>query len=557
MKKSVVSAVICVWMLLIGASYFWNALQIERSVTKLAHIEALSHFEKDQIYRRWGALHGGVYVPPTAETPPNPYLKNFKNRDVITTGGMALTLVNPAYMTRQVHELAAAQNGVRGHITSINPIRPENRPDDWEMSALQSFERGQKEALSTAVFDGEPFLRFMRPLMTEEACLKCHQSQGYKVGDVRGGISITVPLKPFIVIAEGQRWNLMLAHLLIAGLGLLGIVLAAVRLKRFEDGLRDSEYRWRFAIEGSGDGVWDWNVVADDASYSTRWKTMLGYAEDDILPNHREWVDRIHPDDRTEALAATKNCLEGKTSKYAVEYRLRCKDESYTWVLSRGIVVKRDDDGSPMRMIGTHTDISERKAMEDQVQQLAYYDPLTQLPNRRLLNDRLNQALLANERSGCHLALMFLDLDNFKPLNDTHGHEIGDLLLKEVALRISQCTRKSDTVARFGGDEFVVLIKQLDIKNEEIKTQAALIAEKIRVALATPYRLNIRHGDEVGSVVEHRCTVSIGVVLSVDHQANQNDILRWADKALYQAKASGRDAIRFFQPVQEYSEAQR
>jgi hypothetical protein len=149
--------------LLVSASFLWNSHQVERSVAELARTEARSHFEKDLIYRRWVSMHGGVYVPPTKETPPNPYLKDIPDRDVITTEGKLLTLVNPAYMTRQTHELAALQNGVRGHITSLKPLRPENLPDDWEKNALQSFETGVQETASREMVDSKPFLRFMRP----------------------------------------------------------------------------------------------------------------------------------------------------------------------------------------------------------------------------------------------------------------------------------------------------------------------------------------------------------------------------------------------------------
>jgi diguanylate cyclase (GGDEF)-like protein len=189
-------------------------------------------------------------------------------------------------------------------------------------------------------------------------------------------------------------------------------------------------------------------------------------------------------------------------------------------------------------------DISERKQMEDQVRRLAFYDTLTKLPNRRLLNDRLTQTMAASKRSGCYGALMFLDLDNFKPLNDTHGHEAGDLLLIEVANRMKNCVREIDTVARLGGDEFVVILSDLNVDKAESVSQAAIIAEKIRHSLAEPYALKVQR-DEGETTVEHRCTVSIGVVLFINHDASQHEIFKWADSAMYQAKDAGRNLIRF------------
>jgi diguanylate cyclase (GGDEF)-like protein len=190
-------------------------------------------------------------------------------------------------------------------------------------------------------------------------------------------------------------------------------------------------------------------------------------------------------------------------------------------------------------------DIVERKRMEDQVRQLAFYDPLTHLPNRRLLNDRLSQALLASKRSAFYGALMFMDLDNFKALNDKHGHSAGDLLLVEVARRLKCCVREIDTVARFGGDEFVVLLGELALSPQESMAQAGVIAEKIRLALAEPYALNMaREGADTVSL-KHRCTASIGVTLFIDGDANLDGILMRADVAMYEAKAQGRNRVQF------------
>lgn len=200
--------------------------------------------------------------------------------------------------------------------------------------------------------------------------------------------------------------------------------------------------------------------------------------------------------------------------------------------------------GEPPLLRIVLTDISERIENEEKIRKLAFYDALTQLPNRRLLNDRLDQAMVASKRSGHFVALMFLDLDNFKPLNDRHGHGMGDLLLVEVAHRITHCLREMDTVARFGGDEFVVLLSELDTGKAESIAQAGIVAEKIRAALAEVYRLSLQQETEV----VHHCTSSIGVVLFIDHETSTDDILKWADRAMYQAKAAGGNRIHFFRP---------
>jgi len=186
---------------------------------------------------------------------------------------------------------------------------------------------------------------------------------------------------------------------------------------------------------------------------------------------------------------------------------------------------------------------------ENQIRQLALHDPLTQLANRRLLTERLGQAMAASKRSGRFGAVMFLDLDNFKPLNDKHGHEAGDLLLIEVAQRLTLCVREEDTVARIGGDEFVVMISQLDQDEKVSFAHAGLVADKVRSALEAPYLLTRKHEGDAVTTLEHYCTSSIGVVLFSNGQVSQEDILQWADMAMYQAKEKGRNTVSFYNRV--------
>jgi diguanylate cyclase (GGDEF)-like protein/PAS domain S-box-containing protein len=203
------------------------------------------------------------------------------------------------------------------------------------------------------------------------------------------------------------------------------------------------------------------------------------------------------------------------------------------------------DHAETMLLAVTH-DITERKQMEEQVRQLAFYDPLTLLPNRRLLTDRLSQAMAASKRSACYCALMILDLDNFKPLNDTYGHLLGDLLLIEVARRLTHCVREIDTVGRFGGDEFVVMLSELSTDQALSTAQAQAVAEKIRSSLSEPYLITVHHEGRSDTLLTHCCTASIGVVIFIDNETPQDDILKWADAAMYQAKKVGRNSVRFY-----------
>ena len=221
----------------------------------------------------------------------------------------------------------------------------------------------------------------------------------------------------------------------------------------------------------------------------------------------------------------------------------RKSGEIYSELLSIAAIC--DDKGSVQRYVGVFSDITYIKAHETELSRIAHYDALTGIPNRVLMADRLDQAMAASERNGHYGAVMFLDLDNFKPLNDIHGHEMGDLLLTEVARRITHCVRGMDTVARFGGDEFVVMLGELDEDRELSLAQAHVVAEKIRIALAQPYLLARKKEGADDARVEHHCTASIGAVLFRGHAVSKEDILKRADMAMYQAKEGGRNSVRF------------
>ncbi|MBS1227411.1 MAG: diguanylate cyclase with sensor [Proteobacteria bacterium] len=269
----------------------------------------------------------------------------------------------------------------------------------------------------------------------------------------------------------------------------------------------------------------------------------LFFGPDRDLRGTESFVE-VHPDDRERVkkiFAETVKTGRGRQ----IEYRLVLADGNVRTLESRGSVI-RDREGKVARVVVVAHDITERKLMEYQMRQMAFHDTLTQLPNRRLLGDRLSHAMASSARSGYYGAVMFLDLDNFKPLNDQHGHDAGDLLLIEVAERLKSCVREMDTVARFGGDEFVVMISELDMGKAESIAEAELIGEKIRHRLAEPYHLNIKCQGKPEQTIEHHCTASIGVVVFVNHEDSQENILRWADAAMYQAKENKRNSIQIF-----------
>lgn len=426
-----------------------------------------------------------------------------------------------------------------------------------------------------------------------------------------------------------------------------------------------SEERWKFAIEGAGDGVWDWDIQSGQASFSKRWKEMLGFAEGEIQGHSEEWTKRVHPEDMPAVREAIEAHMDRKLPSAVVDYRLQAKDGSYRWIQGRGMVVSRDAQGSPLRLVGTNTDITERKLqdvelrrllsenralisaipdmiftnhkdgkylafeapdrsllyvppselvgrtvkdvlpapladmflnafgkaldtrlvqelqyslsiagrerwfearvagsgkenvitivrditerkeMEHKLEQLAFYDPLTTLANRRLLLDRLGQAVVASNRTGLYGAVIFLDLDNFKPLNDLHGHDIGDAFLVEIAFRLKKCVRETDTVGRFGGDEFVVTLVDLGDDISAAKFQAKIVAEKIQCSLAEPCFFPLLRAGHEQRVIEHWGSASIGVALFGGHTVSDKEVLHLADSAMYEAKGAGRNRLHF------------
>ena len=295
---------------------------------------------------------------------------------------------------------------------------------------------------------------------------------------------------------------------------------------RAEEELRASEERYALAAEGANDGLWDWDLRMDRVFYSPRWKAMLGGEEEDMSNSPEDWLHRIHPDDQLAFKARLEAHLRGDTPHFEHEHRILHRDGRYRWMLTRGLAV-RDGEGKAYRMAGSQTDITERKVAEERLLFDAMHDTLTGLPNRALFMDRLGQAIArAQRREGYAFAVLFLDLDRFKVVNDSLGHMVGDRLLVEMARRLATCLRPADTVARLGGDEFVVLLE--DIRTA---TDATLFADRIQKGLKAPFSLE---GREVYTAA------SIGIALSATGYEHAEDLLRDADIAMYRAKSMGK-----------------
>lgn len=352
--------------------------------------------------------------------------------------------------------------------------------------------------------------------------------------DARAGVA--VPLlrhgrlrSVFVVLCcEKHEWAEAAVHLIEET---AARVRDAVERGRAEQELRVTGERLSLAIAGTGDGVWDWYVKDGRIDLSSRMAGILGYAERDMPDNVDKWMKLVHPDDTRRLERTTEECLrDGGT--LSCEYRMRCQDGSYKWLLSRGIVVARDARSEPVRMTGMITDISERKEADERIWHHANFDALTGLPNRRLFRDRLSREVVNADREKTKIALMFIDLDRFKQVNDLLGHDAGDLLLKEAAHRITACVRASDTVARLGGDEFTVILTTLGHLSH-----VEHLAQKLLDALASPFKLNAESAYVSGS---------IGVAIFPDDGTTAEELIRKADQAMYAAKHAGKNQFSYF-----------
>jgi len=250
------------WTLVIAGSLVWNLISLKLRTNEMARIQAQAAYEKDSVYRNWCAEHGGVYVAVSKNCPPNPYLASLPERDITTPSGKKLTLVNSAYMTRQAYKMAKGDYGANVHITSLKPVCPENVADEWETRALKALEHGKKTVISTGTIKGEPYMRLMHPMVADKGCIKCHASQGYKIGDIKGGLSISLPMKPLISVATRHARSLILIHILLWGVGLFALLIGSARLSRSEEKRRTVERELarslsllKATIESTADGI--------------------------------------------------------------------------------------------------------------------------------------------------------------------------------------------------------------------------------------------------------------------------------------------------------------
>ena len=400
----------CGWTSVIAVSLVVSLFVLRQEIEIIARNVARAYVNRDILYRNWNALHGGIYVPVDRGISPNPfYPPSVLERDVITPSGRHLTLVNPSYMNRQIYEFAQKEHDISERITSLKPLRPENKADTWEASALREFGRGIPEVSGVVTEGGIRYVRLMRPLITEESCLPCHTHQGYKKGDILGGISIRVPMRFFEPAMRKQ------AGLLCAGHGIM----------------------WLVGLAG-------------------------------LYAGYKGLTRRTEERDLAEEELKRVNAL--------------LKSQATT-------------------------------------------DSLTGICNRRNLLELLQADIQESKRYGMPLALIFFDIDHFKLINDTYGHEAGDSVLQELTAIVNAIIRQTDVFARFGGEEFVLVVHDNDLRT------GFELAEKIRSRVE-------QHGfQQTGTV-----TCSFGVAQFYPDDTMESLIKR-GDSAMYAAKKAGGNRV--------------
>ncbi len=559
------------WTGVAGVSLVWNITQVRELVLEQAQIESRANFFKDLTFRNWATQHGGVYVPVTPETTPDPYVAYLPERDVRTPSGRLLTLINPALMVRQFNELANKNEGAQGHLSGLNPINPLNQPDAWEARALVQFSQGVEEVTGISELEGKPYLRLIRPMNMGQKCLPCHVQQGYKEGDLAGGVSVSVPLAPLHAAADRRISGLALGHGVLWLFGVIGIGVSARQLRRriderkaaadkidqdfhtqramaelLETAMRPDPFEQRLqhalelilsaprlALKGSGS-----IFLADPESGNLRMAAMHG------LPAQVEQAC---------AMVEKGHCLCGRVAETRELLFVDRVDERHE-VHFPGMSPHGHYcapilfDGALLGVLNLYVDahhqqtpeevqfitaaahalsgMIQRHQAEQQLRYRAYHDDLTGMPNRILFMDRLGQCLSFSERHpALRCAVLYMDIDRFKTINDSLGHTLGDQLLLEVSERVRVCTRPGDTVARMGGDEFTILLEDVSEPADVLR-----VSDRLHIALQPPIMLEGR---------EIFVSSSIGIAISVRGGRHASDLLRDADTAMYRAKSQG------------------
>lgn len=448
------------WSLLVGGLLLVGGFSQYLTTLERGRSEVRAYYNVIKNFRHWAAEHGGVYVPLTDETPANPYLEHIPERDITTPSGKRLTLMNPAYATRQIHDVLERTSNVKGHLTSLKPIREKNSPDAWETEALKAFETGVKEVSDLSDVSGKSFLRLMRPLTVQESCLQCHKKQGYQTGQIRGGLSISVPMAPHYTVMTG---NLIRLGLGFGILWLIGGMMIVLGYRSIERGQRErdeahrllqvSEKRFRNLAEAAPVGIFQANSRTRISFANKSLETTLGVAEGKA--RGLNLFEFLHPDGKDQILEKWQK-VASDGGIFNEEFCLRLADDRDIWTV--GIIISENRKGNTeisgnKRYIGTLIDVSQHKEAERKIHQLAFTDPYTGMPNEAFFLEALNRSVSEN-RNGF---VAFIELSGIGDLVGTFGLEAFELVIFQTGMRLSNQMNDQSVVCRTGERLFKVL----------------------------------------------------------------------------------------------------
>lgn len=528
--------IMVIFTLLVLASLGWNMNNMEKNLQQLAQIEAKTNLDKDRAFRLWATRHGGAYFIVNNETPPSPFMGIVKDRDVVTSSGKILTLYNPATMLRDIMRDYSKLYGIKTRITAKMYLNPANAPDAWESKALEKLIRGDKEFHEITLIEGKKYLRVMQPMYMEKGCMKCHAWTGLKVGELRGATDVAVPLEKYDLIQKENTTKLVITHLLLWLIGMGSIYILGrtlIRSERKNEEFQEELLIRKQALEQSGNAIFitDTKGVIEYANKACQ--LLNGYKIDELIGQTPRIVksNLNAPSLYRDMWSTIQN---GETWKG--EFKNRKKNGTIYWCYET-ISPVIDTNGNTTHYIAVTEDIEERKMAEEHIKQLAQYDPLTNIPNRRNFHNHLDTIIIDAKEHNQQFGLIYIDLDRFKLVNDAMGHSVGDALLQELSERLVQVTEGNAFFARLGGDEFAIISNFTDSK----KSLEAL-AQEVQNTIKKPFFLQ---GEDVFM------TSSLGIALYPKDGSDASALIKSADMAMFGAKLNGKNTHLFFESIHD------
>ncbi len=541
MRLKITLLAILVWSIGVAMSLWTQQTMLRRTAVELARNDAISNLRKDMAIRKWAASMGGVFVD-DSKVKDSPTLAEQERVVAERNTGQQIRLVSltPIHILLGIQEMHEKEYGIKERLTSLQLRNLNNAPDDWEQKALKELREGAKMVSDvTTEKGGHGFLRLMLPLQMDKECLECHRDTLIPVGGLRGGADITIDLEKYRNAQEPAWRTIQYGHLAIWLMGIASILTTfviarrrAIEHERADKKLHLAASVFTHALEGIMITAADGTIIDVNDAFTR----ITSYSRDEVLGRNPRLLNSGRQE--KEFYAAMWRDLLDKGFWYGEVWNRRKNGEVYAEMLTISAV--RDAEGITQQYVSLFSDITPFKEHQRQLEHIAHYDVLTSLPNRTLLSDRMHQVMALALRHSRLLAVIYLDLDGFKAINDLHGHEAGDQMLIALATRMKQALREGDTLARLGGDEFVAVLLDLD----DIEASVPLLARLLSAA-AQPVHV----GDLMLQV-----SASVGVTFypqAEDVDADQ--LLRQADQAMYQAKLAGKNRYHVFDAEQDNS----